>query len=199
MYITDTYLPYLSVHWKSMWDKNWTIWCGYILQENSRIYIFTGTIICIMFFSWLEKIGQRFSETWICMAGEVIYILYIYVFDLYFVSMTSMKNRHNHQFHKKDRICLFYYVQIHIYIYQICTLWTETQGYHLTQLVWRSWIIFCFLFYVKIFHLLWRQEDVGISWNKHQLGLSWLIQVTNGIKYYLLFQIKNLESALQMS
>ena len=41
------------------------------------------------------------------MEGEVIYILYSYVFSLYTVLLTSMKAEHNHRCHQKERFCLF--------------------------------------------------------------------------------------------
>ena len=41
------------------------------------------------------------------MAGEVIYILYSYVFGLYTVLLTSMAAEKNHRCHQKDRFCLF--------------------------------------------------------------------------------------------
>ena len=94
------------------------------------------------------------------MAVEVIYILYSYVFDLYFVSLTATTTKNNHGFHQKNNFCLSYYVKIHIYI--ICTLWTRIQGYHLTQSLMRSWNIYFFLLYIRIVNLLSRREGPRI-------------------------------------
>ena len=41
------------------------------------------------------------------MAVEFIYILHIYVFDLYTVLLTPMTADHNQGCHKKDSFCLF--------------------------------------------------------------------------------------------
>ena len=79
---------------------------------------------------------------------------------------------------KRAYIVLIY---VKINISQICTFWNKIQGYHLTQFVWRTRIIFRFLLYVAIFHLLQRQEDVGICWNQLQLGFPWSIWVTHGL------------------
>ena len=67
------------------------------------------------------------------MTGEFVYIFYSYVFGLYNVLLTSMTAKHNHKCHKMTAFVYFYYVQIHIS--QICILWTEIQGSHLTQLM----------------------------------------------------------------
>ena len=97
----------------------------------------------------------------------------------------------------KGHLLFIYYVQINMS--QICTFWTKFQYYHLTRLVWHTRIIFRFFSYVAIFHLLQRWEDVGICWNQLQLGFPWSSWVTNGLKYYLLFQIPNLESGFTAS
>ena len=102
------------------------------------------------------------------MAGEAIYILYSYVFGLNFISLETMTSEQDHWCHQKEIFCLFYYVQIHIS--QICTLCTKIQGYHLTQYLLHTWIIFRFFFYVEISHLLQRREGIGIRWNNLQPG-----------------------------
>ena len=102
------------------------------------------------------------------MEREVIYIFYSYVFGIYVVLLAYMTAEHNNWCHQRDRFCLFYYVQIHIS--QICTFCTEIQGYHLTQLVWHTRIIFFLFLYVTISYLLQRQKDVGICWNQLQAG-----------------------------
>ena len=126
------------------------------------------------------------------MAVEVIYILYSYVFDLYFVSLTATTTKNNHGFHQKNNFCLSYYVKIHIYI--ICTLWTRIQGYHLTQSLMRSWNIYFFLLYIRIVNLLSRREGPRIYQNTLHPAFPWLIIFKNRLEHYLLFQISNLES-----
>ena len=110
----------------------------------------------------------------------------------YIFSLTSMTVEHTCGCHQKDRFCLFYYIQIHIS--QFCKFWIKIQGNHLTQLVWHNRIIFCFFSYIDIFHLLQRRGGVGICCNQLQPGFPWLSRVSNGLKYYLLFQIPTLES-----
>ena len=41
------------------------------------------------------------------MAGEVIFILYSYLFGLYTVLLTSVQTEHNHMCHQNDIVCLF--------------------------------------------------------------------------------------------
>ena len=130
------------------------------------------------------------------MAVKVIYIFYSYSFVLYIVPFTYVTAEHNHGCHQKD-IFFFYYVQIHVS--QICKFWTEIQVCHITLLVWHTRILFYLFSYVAIVHLLQRLEDVGICWNQHQPGFLWSSQFTNGLKYYLLFQILNLGSDFSAS
>ena len=146
-----------------------------------HVYIFLWIYIFgYCFVSFLPRTGQGFSEMWIRMAGEVVYIIYSYVFGLYIFSLTAMTADHDHRCHKKDSFCLFYYFKIHIS--HICTFWTKTQGYNITRLVWSTWVIFCFFSYVVMFHLLLKREDVGNLWNHLQPRFHWLSRVTNGIE-----------------
>ena len=64
----------------------------------------------------------------------------------------------------------FVYLLCSNHMSQICTFWTEIQGCHITRLVQHTRIIYHFLLYVAILHLLQRMEDVGIYWNQLQLG-----------------------------
>ena len=145
---------------------------------------FTYTFIWVVFFSLFRIPGQSFSETWIYISWEVIYIFYSHVFVLY-LGFTE----NNHGCHQKDMFCLFFYVQIRLS--QIFTLWTKMQSYHLTQSVLRTWVIFRFFSYVSIVHLLRIWEDVEICWNHLHPVFPWLSLITNGLKYYLLFRIPN--------
>ena len=44
---------------------------------------------------------------WLRMGGEVIYIVYKYLFGLYTVLLTSMTVEHNHRCHQNNSFCLF--------------------------------------------------------------------------------------------
>ena len=97
------------------------------------------------------------------MAVEVIYTFYSYVFGLYIFSLTTINFKNDQGCHQKESACVFYYVRIHTS--QICTFWTEIQGYHLTRHVLHTLIIFLFLYYVAIVQYLQYVrilESVGI-------------------------------------
>ena len=138
-------------------------------------------------FQWNMDIYGRISN---------LYLLQL-CFELIYFFIDIHDGRAQSWVSSKVQILLTYYFQINMS--QICTLYTKIQGYHLTRLVWRTRIIFRFFSYVAISHLLQRQEDVGICWNYLQIGFPWSSQVTNGLEYYLLFQIPNLESSFEAS
>ena len=125
-----------------------------------------------------------------------IYLLQLCIWLIFTVSLISMTTKYNHLCHHKYRFC--YLLRSNPYV-SICTFWTKIQGYHLTRFVWRTRIIFWLFYYVAIVHLFQRREDVGICWNKLQLGFPWSSRVTNGLKYYFLFRIPNLESRFSAS
>ena len=99
----------------------------YVGRSHVNIYIFVRMRLFGLYLYWVPWRGQIISETWIRTAGEVIYISFGYVFGLYFITLTYMTATQYHRCHQNDIFCLFYYILIHIY--QICTLWTEIQGY----------------------------------------------------------------------
>ena len=191
------YLSILLLHWQSTRDENWTMWCGYVWREM-HVYIYlTGSIIWLMScfltannrpaFQWnMDTYGGRYH----------IYLLQLCIWLIFTVSLISMTTKYNHLCHHKYRFC--YLLRSNPYV-SICTFWTKIQGYHLTRFVWHTRIIFLFFYYVEIVYLLQRREDVGMCWNQLQLGLTWSSRVTNVIKYYLWFQITNLESRFSIS
>ena len=128
---------------------------------------------------------------------DVIYIFHSYLFRFYFIPLNSMTADHNHGCNKKYSFCLFYYVQIHIS--QNFIFWTKIQSYHLTLLVRRTRIIFCFFSHVEIVLLIIVKEVIGICLNNIQPVFPWLSRFTNELKYYLLFQITNLGSGFAAS
>ena len=174
------YLSYIMFLFILKTDKVWGVQTEHYdvatYGRRTHVYIFLRIwIFCYHFVSWLSRIGHNFSEICIRMVEEVIYILYSYVFGLYIVSLIAMTSKHNHGWHQDKIFCLFYFTRIHIF--HNCTFRSKIQGYHFTQLVWCTWIIFCFFSYVVIVHLIWRWEDVGIFCNKLQAGkngLSWV-------------------------
>ena len=122
------------------------------------------------------------------------YLLY-YLPYLKFVSLTGMTSDHNHGCHLKENFYLFYFILI--YIYQICTPWTKIRSYHITWYVLHTCVIFYFLLYLEIVHLLLRKEDVNICSNHLHPQLPWLSWVTNGPKWYLLFKFQTWNLTLQ--
>ena len=94
---------------------------GTIEEINTYLdYIYKLYIMQIriyLFFCFTEKVlstktekfdvGQGFSETWIHMEGEVIYIFCSYVYGLYTLVFTSMMGDHNNSCHQKYSFCLF--------------------------------------------------------------------------------------------
>ena len=100
-------LSLFSFHWQITWDGKWTIWCGYVLLENSCLYIFTGTVIWLMshFLTADNRPGFQWNVN--TYGGGVIYIFCSFVCDLYTVLLTSMTAEHNHRCYQKDRFCLF--------------------------------------------------------------------------------------------
>ena len=154
-----------------MRDENWTIWCGYVWQENSCLYIFTGTVIWIT--SHLLAADNRPGFQWKLNTyggRSHLYLLKLYIWLIY--CLIEIRDvRAQSQVSSKGQFLFIYYVQINIS--QIYTFWTEIKGYHLTRLVWRTHIVFPFFLYVAIVHLLQIREDIGICWNQLQLGFPW--------------------------
>ena len=132
---------------------------------------FWGTVIWIMSHFLTAENRPGFQWNVDTYGGRShIYLLPLFVCIIYcFIDIHD--GRSQSQVSSKGHLLLIYYVQINLS--QICTLWTEIQGYHLTQFVWRTRIIFRFFSYVVIFRLLQIREDVGICWNKLQLGFFW--------------------------
>ena len=62
------------------------MWLRMAEEVMSMFIYFACTFIWIMFRLVTAKTRAYFIKTRICMAGEVIYIFYIYVFGLYFIS-----------------------------------------------------------------------------------------------------------------
>ena len=82
IYYPVTYLSYIWFYWQNTSTKN--------EQPNmdtyggiSNVFSKTDTFILLMFHFVTAKNRREFSETWIRMAGEVIYIFYSYLFGLY--------------------------------------------------------------------------------------------------------------------
>ena len=139
LYIDHIRIYLIFFHWKSTRGENWKNWCGYVWRENSCLYILKGTIIWLIF--PLLTANNRPAFQWIVdKYGGRIYIYLLQLCIWFFFPLTDMTSDKNHRCHQKYRFFLFHWVQIHIS--QIYTLWTKIQGYHLTQLVWNTWIIF---------------------------------------------------------
>ena len=128
----------------------WLCMAGY----RNYIYIL-GTIIWLMShiltaynrpgFQW--NVNTHGGRSHIYLLLLCIWIIYC-IIDIHDVRAQS-------QVSSKGQLLFIYYIQINMS--QICTFWTEIQGYHLTQLMWCTLIIFRFFSYVSIVHLLWRR------------------------------------------
>ena len=103
----DTYLSLFLFHLQSTWDKNWTIWCRYVWQENSCLYSFKVTIIWLMSHFLTSENRPEFRWNIDTYGGRSRFISYICAFVFYVVSLTSMTAEHNHRFNQKDSFFCF--------------------------------------------------------------------------------------------
>ena len=137
-----------------MREEKWTIWCGYIWRDNSCIYMFMDMIFWIMFHILASENRPAFQWNVDIYCGiSPLYLLQLCIWIICFL-LTTMVAKKDHGCHQKDGFCLFYCVQIHIL--KICTSWTKIQVCHITQLVWRTWIIF---YYSRMWRIFTHFED----------------------------------------
>ena len=156
-----------------MWDKKWSLMCLRKSGEFMSIYFhgyncFTNVSFLRCWYQVIVSVKRGYL--W---QGKSSLSYKVMIFHFYIVSLTAMMSKHNNECNKKDSFCLFCHVQIHIS--KIWTLWNKIQGYRLTCLECRTWVIFHFFWYVSIFNLLWIREDVRTCYNKLQPDyLDWV-------------------------